>query len=246
MKINEVAKLTGVTIRTLHYYDGIGLLKPSQITEAGYRLYDENALSMLQQILFFKELDFPLNEIKEIMDNPEFDITEALQYHKELLIKKRERINKLIKLVEKTLKGESNMSFKEFDMTEIENAKNKYSKEVKERWGKTDAYLESEKKTSSYNKDQWQKINEESNALLKAFADNIDKAPDSKEVQELVNEWKDFITARFYKCTNEILQGLGQMYVGDERFKKNIDQNGEGTAEFMSEAIAIYCENTRE
>lgn len=246
MKINEVAKLTGVTIRTLHYYDGIGLLKPSQITEAGYRLYDENALSMLQQILFFKELDFPLNEIKEIMDNPEFDITEALQYHKELLIKKRERINKLIKLVEKTLKGESNMSFKEFDMTEIENAKNKYSKEVKERWGKTDAYLESEKKTSSYNKDQWQKINEESNALLKAFADNIDKAPDSKEVQELVKEWKDFITARFYKCTNEILQGLGQMYVGDERFKKNIDQNGEGTAEFMSEAIAFYCENTRE
>lgn len=245
MKINEVAKLTGVTIRTLHYYDEIGLLKPSQITEAGYRLYDENALSMLQQILFFKELDFPLNEIKEIMDNPEFDITEALQYHKELLIKKRERINKLIKLVEKTLKGESNMSFKEFDMTEIENAKNKYAKEVKERWGKTDAYIESEKKTSGYNKDQWQEVNEESNALLKAFADNIDKTPDSKEVQELVKEWQKFITVRFYKCTNEILQGLGQMYIGDERFKKNIDKNGVGTAEFMSEAIAIYCENMR-
>lgn len=245
MKINEVAKLTGVTIRTLHYYDEIGLLKPSQITEAGYRLYDENALSMLQQILFFKELDFPLDEIKEIMDNPEFDITEALQYHKELLIKKRERINKLIKLVEKTLKGESNMSFKEFDMTEIENAKSKYAKEVKERWGETEAYLESEKKTCNYNKDQWYEINEESNTLLKAFAANIDKALDSKEVQKLVKEWQDFITARFYKCTNEILQGLGQIYVGDERFKKNIDKNGEGTAKFMSEAITIYCENMR-
>lgn len=245
MKINEVAKLTGVTIRTLHYYDEIGLLKPSQISEAGYRLYDENALSTLQQILFFKELDFPLNEIKEIMDNPEFDITEALQYHKELLIKKCERINKLIKLVEKTLKGESNMSFKEFDMTEIENAKNNYAKEVKERWGNSDAYFESEKKTSGYNKNQWQKINEESNALLKTFADNIDKAPDSKEVQELVKELQKFITSRFYKCTNEILQGLGQMYIGDERFKKNIDKNGEGTAEFMSEAITIYCKNTQ-
>lgn len=241
MKINEVAKLTGITIRTLHYYDEIGLLKPSQITEAGYRLYDENNLSELQQILFFKELNFPLNEIKEIMTNSEYDKTEALKKHKELLLKKRERIDKLITLVDNTIKGEGKMSFKEFDMTEIESAKKKYAKEVKERWGSYDAYIESEKKTSNYGKEQWQEINNEGKEILKAFADNMDKTPDSKEVQELVKEWQCFITERFYNCTNEILQCLGLMYVGDERFKENIDSNGEGTAEFISKAIEIYC-----
>lgn len=243
MKINEVAKLSGVTVRALQYYDEISLLKPSEITEAGYRLYDEDDLRKLQQILFFKELDFPLNEIKDIMTSSAFDKTEALRKHKELLLKKRERIDKLINLVDNTIKGEGegNMSFKEFDMTEIENSKKKYAKEVKERWGNTDAYAESEKKTKSYGKEQWQEIDEESREILKAFADNMDKTPDSREVQALVRKWQDFITARFYKCTNEILQCLGSMYVQDERFKKNIDINGEGTAEFMSKAIEIYC-----
>lgn len=146
MKINEVAKLTGITTRTLHYYDEIGLLKPSQITDAGYRLYDENNLSELQQILFFRELNFPLNEIKEIMTNSEYDKTEALKKHKELLLKKRERIDRLVTLVENTIKGDGEMSFKEFDMTEIESAKKKYAKEVKERFGNTEAYTESEEK----------------------------------------------------------------------------------------------------
>ena len=242
MKINEVAKLTGVTIRTLHYYDEIGLLKPSKITESGYRLYNEDALSKLQQILFFKELEFSLNEIKDIVTNPAFDKTEALRNQKELLIKKRERIDNLIKLAESTLKGENNMSFKEFDMTEIEKTKNKYAKEVKERWGNSDAYKESEEKTKNYNKEKWQEINEEGKQILKAFAANIDKEADSEEVQRLVFKWQNYITERFYNCTNEILKGLGLMYMGDERFKKNIDKNGEGTAEFLSKAIAIYCE----
>ncbi|WP_244834999.1 MerR family transcriptional regulator [Clostridium sp. BJN0001] len=241
MKINEVAKLTGITVRTLHYYDEIGLLKPIKITESGYRLYNEDALSKLQQILFFKELEFSLNEIKDIVTNPSFDKTEALRNQKELLIKKRERIDNLIKLAESTLKGENNMSFKEFDMTEIEKTKNKYAKEVKERWGNSDAYKESEKKTKNYNKEKWQEINEEGKEILKAFAANIDKEAESEEVQRLVLKWQNYITERFYNCTNEILKGLGLMYIGDERFKKNIDKNGEGTAEFISKAIAIYC-----
>ncbi|AGF54376.1 DNA-binding transcriptional MerR regulator [Clostridium saccharoperbutylacetonicum] len=245
MKINEVAKLTGITTRTLHYYDEIGLLKPSQITDAGYRLYDENNLSELQQILFFRELNFPLNEIKEIMTNSEYDKTEALKKHKELLLKKRERIDRLVTLVENTIKGDGEMSFKEFDMTEIESAKKKYAKEVKERFGNTEAYTESEEKTKNYGKEQWQEIDAESKKLLKAFADNMDKTPDSEDVQKLVKEWQNFITKSFYKCTNEILQGLGMMYVEDERFKKNIDSNGEGTAEFISKAIEIYCLNNK-
>ncbi|AVP65201.1 MerR family transcriptional regulator [Clostridium botulinum] len=241
MKINEVAKLTGVTVRTLHYYDEIGLLKPNKVTESGYRLYNEDALSKLQQILFFKELEFSLNEIKDIITNPKFDKTEALRNQKELLIKKRQRIDKLIALADSTLKGEDTMSFKEFDMTEIENTKNKYAKEVKERWGNSDAYKESEKKCNSYSKDQWREINEEGKNLLKDFASNREKPADSLEVQDLVKQWQDYITIRFYNCTNEILKGLGIMYTQDERFKKNIDKNGEGTAEFISKAIAIYC-----
>lgn len=241
MKINEVAKLTGITVRTLHYYDEIDLLKPSTVNEAGYRLYDEKAIELLQQILFFRELDFPLNEIKDIVTSPTFDKAEALKKHKELLVKKRKRIDRLIKLVDKTIEGEDSMSFKEFDMTEIENAKQKYAKEVKKRWGNSDAYIESEDKTKNYGKEQWKQIDEESKSILKAFAVNKDKYPDSKEVQEIVKEWQDFITKRFYKCTNEILSGLGLMYLNDERFKKNIDQNGEGTAEFMSKAIGAYC-----
>jgi hypothetical protein len=133
------------------------------------------------------------------------------------------------------------MNFKECDITEIENTKKKYAKEVEELYGNTDAYLESEKKTNSYNKEKWQEIDKECNGIFKAFADNIDKTPDSKEVQELVKEWQSFITAKFYNCTNEILKCLGLMYVEDERFKKNIDKNGEGTAEFISKAILFYC-----
>ena len=239
--INEVAKLTGVTVRTLHYYDEIGLLKPSQITEAGYRLYDENTLAVIQQILFFKELHFPLKEINAIISNPTFDKAEALKNHKELLIKKRERIDKLITLVDNTIKGEDNMSFKEFDMTEFESSKKKYAKEIKERWGNSNAYTESEKKSNNYSKDQWQEIDKEGKGILKAFAANMTKTPGSKEVQALVKQWQCFITTRFYNCTNEILQCLGVMYVEDKRFKENIDRNGDKTAEFISQAIAIYC-----
>ena len=241
MMINEVAKLTGVTVRTLHYYDEIGLLKPNNVTEVGYRVYDEEALETLQQILFFRELDFPLSEIKEILTNPNYDKQEALIKHKELLTKKRNRLDNLIQLVDHTMKGEKTMSFKEFDRSEIEKSKKEYAAEVKERWGNTDAYKESAEKTKSYGKEQWEMLNKESGAIFQKFAASKDQAPDSAVAQELVKEWQAYITNHFYTCTKEILAGLGLMYVGDERFRKNIDQFGEGTAAFMSAAIEAYC-----
>ncbi|MGO5051044.1 MerR family transcriptional regulator [Lachnospiraceae bacterium LCP25S3_G4] len=241
MKINEVAKLTGITVRTLHYYDEIGLLHPSQTTEAGYRIYDNHALDVLQQILFFRELEFSLNDIKDIMKNPSYNKKEMLSNHKEILIKKRNRLNDLIILVESTLKGENDMSFKQFDMTEIEKAKTKYAEEVKERWGDTEAYAESEKRTSSYDHAQWEMLNSEGAAILKEFSEKREQLPDSNEVQVLVKKWQVYITDNFYNCTKEILSCLGLMYIGDERFKLNLDKNGEGTAKFMAEAIAIYC-----
>ena len=241
MKISEVVKLSGVTVRTLHYYDEIGLLKPSKTTEAGYRMYSIEDLEKLQQILFFRELDFPLNEIKEIMVNPKYDKIEALNKHKELLIEKRKRIDGLVTLIDKTIKGDNNMSFKEFDNSKIEENKRKYSEEVKKRWGNTDAYKEYEKKTTSYDKNSWNTINEEMAKILKEFADNRDKDVNSDIVQSLVEKWRGYITLNFYNCTKEILSCLGLMYIGDERFKENIDKYGEGTSEFMAKAIEIYC-----
>lgn len=241
MKISEVAKLSGITVRTLHYYDEIELLKPSETTEAGYRMYSSEDLERLQQILFFRELDFPLNEIKEIMLNPNYDKNEALNKHKEFLIEKRKRIDGLITLIDKTIKGDNNMSFKEFDNSKIEENKRKYAEEVKKRWGNTDAYKEYEKKTGSYDKNSWNTINEEMAEILKEFADNIDKDVNSDIVQSLVEKWRGYITLNFYNCTKEILSCLGLMYTGDERFKENIDKYGEGTAEFMAKAIEIYC-----
>lgn len=241
MRISEVAKLTGITVRTLHYYDEIGLLKPSEITEAGYRLYSREDLEILQQMLFFRELDFPLSQIKEIMNNPNYDKEEALKKQKELLIQQRQRIEGLIKLIEKRIEGDNNMSFKEFDMNEIEENKKKYAKEVKERWGTSKAYEESEKKTSSYNKEKWGDINQETSEIFKGFAELRNSDPGSEEVQELVRRWQKYITDNFYTCTNEILSGLGLMYVEDKRFKENLDKNGEGTAKLMEEAIKIYC-----
>jgi len=241
MKINDVAKLTGVTVRTLHYYDQIGILKPSGVTEAGYRIYDDKDLETLQQIMFFRELDFPLKGIGNIMTDPHYDKREALADHRELLLQKRRRIDGIIGLLDDTLKGERIMSFQEFDMTEIEENKRKYAAEVKERWGRTEAYKESAQKTASYDKEQWIAINNEADEIMQAFADARALSPSSSEAHALVERWQAHITKCYYTCTKEILAGLGQMYIGDKRFTENIDKHGAGTARFMAEAIAEYC-----
>ncbi len=242
MKISEVAKLTGVTVRTLHYYDEIGLLKPSKVTESGYRLYSNADLERLQQILFFRELDFPLRDIREILLDPAYDKEIALQRHRKMLLEKRKHIDCLISLVDKTLIGDCDMSFKQFDTTEIRKIKNEYTTEAKQRWGNTAAFAEYEKKTSSYDDPQWKLLNGEGSDILQEFGKNRHLDPASREAQALVKKWQDYITANFYNCTNVILSCLGQMYIGDDRFTQNIDRYGQGTALFMATAIEIYCQ----
>lgn len=241
MKPKEVAKLTGVTVRTLQYYDRIGLLKPSETAKNGYRIYHPSDLVTLQQILFFRELDFPLKEIQEIMKSPNYEASDALIHQKELLIKKRDRLNGLIHLVNAALEGEETMSFKEFDTKSIEDYKQNYATEVKERWGSTESYQEYTKKTKNYNKEQWNLITAQGQQIMAQFAALRHFPADSKEVQSLVKDWQDHITKHYYECTKEILSGLGLMYVQDERFTKTIDSNGKGTAAFMAQAIEIYC-----
>ena len=241
MKIQEAARLTGVTERTLRYYDRIGLLYPSGMTESGYRLYDEDALRRLQQILFFRELGFPLAQIREIMDSPGYDMNEALRRHRLLLIAERDRLNGLIDLAERTLKGENDMSFDAFDRSGIDRQRDAYAEEARRRWGGTDAYAESEKKTAGYGKEQWAAIQQEADEIFAAFAALRGHAPDDPGVQDLVARWQAHITKHYYACTKEILAGLGQMYTADERFIQNIDRAGAGTAQLMSDAIAVYC-----
>lgn len=241
MKIHEVAMLTGISVRTLHYYDQIGLLHPGEVTETGYRLYDGNDLELLQQILFFRELSFPLKDIKEIIRNPAFDKRKALENHKKLLLLQRSRCDDLIALVDRTLKGDGDMSFQEFDKKEMEAMQEQYADEAKEKWGGTEAYAESINKTAKYSKEDWAKISAEADEIFRCFAKNMEKSPDAPEIQKLVADWQTHITKHYYTCTKEILAGLGQMYVGDERFTQNIDRHGKGLAEFMSRAIAVYC-----
>ena len=243
--ISEIAKLTGVSVRTLHYYDQIGLLTPVETSEAGYRYYNEENLETLQQILFFRELDFSLKEMMQIMYSPNYNKEEALRKQKELLFLKKRRLEKLIELINNNLRGDGKMDFSKFDVAEIESLKKEYAKEAKERWGETKAYEESLKRTEQYQKEDWNRIMSEMNYLIEAFAQCRNQLPGDKKVQELVEQWKSMITKNYYECTDEILAGLGIMYQEDERFKKNMDRHGEGTAKFMRDAITFYCQNNK-
>ena len=237
--VKEVSRITGVSVRTLHHYDAIGLLRPSKITDAGYRLYDDTALKRLQSILFFRELEFPLQEIKDILDKPNFNPMNALEDQIHLLELRKQHLDKLIshaRNIQQT--GVISMNFKPFDTTEMDN----YAAEAKAKWGKTDAYKEYEQKAAGQNKEK-QKF--DGDALMAKFAE-IGKlrnlAPDAPEVQEAVAGIQAFITAHYYNCTKQIFAGLGQMYVADDRFRQNIDAvGGDGTAEFVSRAIEVYC-----
>ncbi len=242
MQINEFAKLTGVSVRTLHYYDEIGLLKPAFIDEQnGYRFYDENSLLRMQEILFYRELDFPLKSIFEILSSPDYDKQKALVEQRKLLELKKERLERIIDALDGAKKGKITMTA--FDNSDYETARKQYEVEAKQRWGKTAAYKEHSKKTANYTKDKWQEINDGLMAIFTKVAEckKNGNTANSDEAQSLVKELQDYITENYYTCTKEILAGLGQMYVADERFKTNIDKHGDGTAEFVSKAIEIYC-----
>ncbi len=242
LQIKEFAKLCGVSVRTLHYYDEIGLLKPSFVDEQnGYRFYDENSLKRMQEILFYRELDFSLKNIADILASRNYDRSKAIQKQKQLLLLKKERLERLIAALEQAEKGEVNM--KAFDNKAYEAAREQYEAEAKERWGNTGAYKESAEKTASYSGDKWNNVLGGMNSIFAEFTEckNFGDSPESDKAQKLVRKLQSYITENFYHCTDVILAGLGDMYVGDERFKSNIDQNGEGTAEFVSKAIKFYC-----
>ena len=235
MQIKEFAEQIGVSVRTLHYYDEIGLLKPSEVdAQNGYRFYDEKSLERMQEILFFRELDFSLKTIAQLLSSPDYDKQQALTRQRKLLLAKKERLERLINALDSLEKGEDFMKNNEY-----EKLKNEYAEEARQRWGNTDAYKESQQRNIDFGK---------AAALLDAVFEEFAElnrsgiSPGDEPGKVQVEKLQQCITENFYICTNEILAGLGQMYVADVRFKTNIDKHGEGTAEYVSQCIKSYCQ----
>lgn len=229
--VKEVSQITGVSVRTLHHYDAIGLLKPTQVTGAGYRLYDDTALQRLQTILLFRELQFPLKEIKEILDAPEFDPMDALTRQIRLLELQRQHLDDLIahaRQIQTT--GGISMDF------------SPYTAEARRKWGKTDTWQEFEQKTAGQSPEQMQSTGDDLMDIFREFGAIRHLSPADARAQELVARLQSFITEHYYTCTKPILRGLGQMYIAGDSMTENIDRaGGEGTAQFAHEAIEIYC-----
>ncbi|MFH0385708.1 MerR family transcriptional regulator [Streptococcus sp. A18] len=235
--VKQVSQLTGLTVRTLHHYDQIGLLKPAFVAENGYRYYNQENLARLQEILLFRELDFPLKDIQQLLDVTEVNRQQVLRDHITLLELKRERLDRIINHARLlTEKGGEVMDFYAFDSSQLEA----YKAEAKERWGQTAAYAEFEER---YNASKDHLFAQEMQAIFEAFGKMQSLEVDHPDVQAQVGNLQAYITENFYTCTKEILQNLGLMYVEDERFSVNIDRaGGPGTVAFVSQAIAVYCQ----
>lgn len=239
--VAEVSRMAGVSVRALHHYDAIGLLRPARTTAAGYRLYDDAGLRRLQSILLLRELEFPLRQIAAMLNAPAFDQQEALSQQIHLLELRQAHTARLIALAKRLQKGEDdtmNTDFTPFDKTEQQ----RYAAEVRERWGDTAAFAEFAQRQQAAAPGAMEQAGNALMALLTDLGGCRADGPESAAAQAKVAALQAHITAHYYTCTDEILQGLGQMYTADERMRKNIDAaGGEGTAAFAGQAIEAYC-----
>lgn len=242
--MGQIAEMAGITIRTLHHYDEIGLIQPSHRSESGYRLYDGTAVNRLQEVMFFRELDFSLEDIRDILDQSTYRRTEALQRQRALLEAKAERILTMIDAVERSITAEQRgvtmtneeklEVFGDFDPAEHEA-------EAKQRWGGTDEFTQSVNRTKNYTKQDWEAINAENTEIYEQFVGLMPDGAGSPEAREVVERHRQHISRWYYECSTEVHAGLGQMYVADQRFTTNIDKTADGLAAFMAEAFeAVY------
>ena len=241
--VKQLAELAGVSIRTLRYYDKIGLLKPAYRTESGYRHYKRAELLKLQQILFYKELGVSLKEIQQILSDPEFDLIQALQTHKQKLLEVQQQYEQLLKTIDKTideLQKKKIMKDEEiyegFDPKKIQAMR----EEVIDRWGKEELEA-SENKIRKMGKEQWKDVKEQEKVINQDLAKVMGLPVDDYAVQLLVQQHHQYLN-QFYEVKEERYRGLAGMYVSDERFKQHYDQYSEGLAEFLKAAILVYCD----
>jgi DNA-binding transcriptional MerR regulator len=240
--VKQLADLAGISIRTLHYYDEIGLLKPASYGENGYRYYDEPAVLRLQQILFFRELDFSLDEIQNILDWPDFDVLIALQTHKESLRQKAERLNRLINTVDNTilhLKGELEMGQKSFFEGFTEEKQKQYEQQARQRYGDAEV-KESTDRWNRYTPEQKEKIKAEGEAIYRDVLANMDKGYDSPEVQQAIARWHQHLRY-FYEPSYERLMGLAQLYTEQPDFVATYRKMHPDMPQFLYKAIEFYC-----
>lgn len=237
MTVHEVSKLAGVSVRTLQYYDKIGLLHPSKYSDAGYRLYVDTDLKRLQQILLFRELEFPLKDIKEILESPDFERRKALDQQIALLKLKKDHLEDLINLAIKVF-GVKYVDLSAFDQSKLDE----YATRAKAAWGNSPEYKEYKKKAKDRTFEENQILSEQCMMIFKEFGEIKDTDPSSEGAQALVIKLQSFFTEHFYACTDKVLSGLGKMYAYGGEFTKNIDAYaGEGTAIFVNETIQAYC-----
>lgn len=242
--VKAVADMASISVRALHHYDHIGLLRPAAVSPSGYRLYADADLARLQQVLFFRELGFSLKEIKAILDDPGFDRREALETHRRILLEKQSRLVKLIGSVERTLEAiergselDKNAMFEGFDEAKEEE----YRKEARARWG-NEVVDESVRRTSKFTKEDWAEIGAESNEINQAMASLMGRDPAEAEVQKWIGRWYKLINDRFYTVTPCVFRGLGDGYVADSRFTAFYDKVKPGLAEFMRAAMHVYAD----
>jgi DNA-binding transcriptional MerR regulator len=245
--VQQLATLAGVSVRTLHYYDEVGLLKPSAIKKNGYRSYEEPELLKLQQILFFRELDFPIEEIRRITSSPTFDIRRALRDHRTMIELKKKRLTKLMSTIDTTIqKLEQEKSMDDKDMKELyetfgEDTITKYAEEVKQRWGHTDAYKQSMERASKMTKADYEKYKHDADIFMKKVAETMDKGATSPEFQALIAEhFKSLST--WYEPNFEMYRGLAKMYVEDPRFTAYYEKYRVGLAKVFSEGMLYFIE----
>jgi len=243
--VGEVAKLAHVSVRTLHHYDSIGLLVPSERSESGYRLYGEADLEKLQQVLFFRELGFGLDQITQIMRDPTFDRREALEMQRRMLADKTAQLQHMIEAVDAAIDSmERGVTMDEKDRFEVfgEFDPAEYEAEARERWGETDAYKESAHRTARYTKDDWKRIMAQQKAVTDGYVQRMEAgdAPDSPAVFEVVERHLASITDNFYTLPGEMFGDLADMWVTDQRFTKNIDKAKPGLAQFQHDAVKAW------
>lgn len=239
MTIGDLSRRTGVTIRALRHYDRIGLLRPTRVTEAGYRLYDESAIERLHMIRLYRELEFPLAEIRSILDSPDFHPIAALDDQIALLTLRRDRLDGLIRLARRFKeKGAFTMSFDAYDDARI----HEYTEKARASWGHTDAWQEYEQKEKRRRPQDSSMYGQILMEMIGEFGSARPDSPDSDEAQRFVQRLRDFISAHFYTCTVPVLRGLADMYDAGGDFTGNIDRaGGEGTAHLLAQAMRIYC-----
>ncbi len=242
--VHQLSQIAGVSPRTLHYYDQIHLLRPSQLGENGYRYYEEAELLRLQQILFFKELDFPLEEINRILSLPNFDIEQALRDQRKLLILKQKRLDGLINTIDKTIKKiNKKISMKDEELygSFTKEEMNQYAQEAKQKWGHTDAYKQSAERVKKMSKEDLKKISERGEQLMKKIVTAMPLGAEHEEVQKLISEHYDNLRT-FYEPTLEIYRGLAQMYIADPRFSAYFTKFHPDLPQFIHDAMLIFCE----